>query len=103
MSSLWMIMIHITGCLQELLPFVHENSPFLCRPVFKSSNYDRSFMKVGHDVFTIMSSTSLIMVYITPCLHELFSFVHENSPGLFNHNFMKLGHKFYTKCLTRVL
>ena len=29
---------------------------------------------------TIMSSSSLIMVYIAPCFHELWSFVYENSP-----------------------
>ena len=64
-------MVYIATCLQELLPFVHEHSPFL--------SFDRNVMELGHIISTIISS-SLIMVYIAPCLQEFLPFVREKLP-----------------------
>ena len=48
----------------------------------KLNSLDKNFMKLGHMVSTIMSSSSFIMVHIAPCFLELLPFVNENSPFL---------------------
>ena len=45
----------------------------------KSNSFDQNFMKVGHIFSTIMSSSSLIMVYMAPCFKELLPLVYEKS------------------------
>ena len=69
MSSPSLKMVHIAPCLQELWPFVYENSPF--KTMSKSNSFDQNFVKLGHIFSTIMSSSSLIMVDIAPCFQEL--------------------------------
>ena len=49
------------------------------RPLSKLNSFDRNFMKLGHIVKYLMSSSSSIMVHIAPCLQELLPFVNENS------------------------
>ena len=44
------------------------------------NSFDKNFMKLGHMVSTIMSSSSFIMVHIAPCFLELLPFVNENPP-----------------------
>ena len=46
MSSSSSIMVHIAPCFLELLPFVHEKSPFLWGLV----SFDHNFMKLVHNV-----------------------------------------------------
>ena len=66
-------------------------------PLSKSNSFDQNFMKLSH----MMSSSSLIMVYMAPCLKELLSLVYEQSSverrllskmNSFDYNSIKVGH-----------
>ena len=96
MSSLSLIMVHIAPCFQLQWPFVYENSPFetmstllveyfsavmaLCLWKFTVLNDVRSLSwivltRILWNLVTLfstmMSSSSLIMVYMAPCFKEL--------------------------------
>ena len=49
------------------------------RPLSKLNGFDQYVMKVNTLYITIITSSSMIIVYFAPCLQELWPFVHENS------------------------
>ena len=62
---------HITPYLQE---FVHKIHHFRWCPLYKTSDLDHNFINFVSLFSIIMSSSSLIMVHIVPCLQKLFIF-----------------------------
>ena len=73
-------MVHIAPCFQQLWPFVYENSPFKTMSALsKSNSFDQNFMKLVTLLSTMMSSSSLIMVYMAPCFKKFLPLVYEIS------------------------
>ena len=66
MSSSTSITVHITPCFQYFWPFVYENSPFVTMSLSKLYTFDQNLWNLVTLLSTMMSSSSLIMVYIAP-------------------------------------
>ena len=72
----------------KVLPLYVHVCSYACHSMHMSVRYtklngfDQYVMKVNTLYITIITSTSMIIVYISPCLQELWPFVHENSQFL---------------------